>query len=217
MLQLICGILFLVFLAPATAQEDQLIGAWELRENDEEGEFVTWIIAKPEGEFEIRGEGRPSGDFFGSFEDEETLGFDIFPDVELMTINATGVWRATGDSLYLDVKEVDFVLDGLSAEEFFIQIAKNFARNLANMNDIPDAAYPAFEEEVVNQFLENFDLGELSEILDEEGTYTLDGDVLTLTTTDENGLVETDDYRRVPLSSAVSATSWGRLKENWGR
>ena len=219
MLRFICGVLALVAIVamPLAAQEEQLIGAWELKEVDEDGEFFTWVIFREGGQFELRGEGRPSGNFFGEFEDEESLGFEIFPEVKLITIDATGTWRTSGDSLYTDVETFTFLIDGLTLEEFNLGVAKNFARNLADLNGIPDEAYPAFEEEVVQQFMEGAGSQDLSEELDDAGTYAIEGDVLTLTSTDENGLVETEEFRRVPLSSSVSATSWGRLKANWGR
>ncbi len=219
MLRLIRGVLALVAISvmPLSAQDDRLVGAWELKEVDEDGEFFTWLIFREGGKFELRGEGRPSGNFFGEFEDEETLGFEVFPEVELITISATGTWRTLGDSLYTDIEEFTYFIDELTFEDFFIGIAKNFARNLANLNEIPDEAYPAFEEEIVQQFTGDLSSQDLEDELDEAGIYAVEGDVLTLTSTDEDGLVETENFQRVPLSSSVSATSWGRLKSNWGR
>ena len=219
MFKFVCSVLVLVVIStmPLAAQDDRLIGAWELKEVNEDGEFFTWIIFREGGQLELRGEGRPSENFFGEFEDEETLGFEVWPEVGLITISATGTWRTFGDSLYTDVEEFTYFIDGLTVEEFILGVAKGFARNLADLNGIPDEAYPAFEEEVVQQFLEGMGEFDLSEELDEAGIYAVEGEVLTLTSTDEDGLVETEEFQRVSLSSSVSATSWGRLKSNWGR
>ena len=51
------------------AQEDLLIGTWELREIDEDGEFITLLTTQPNGRFVISGEGKPADSFFGDPED----------------------------------------------------------------------------------------------------------------------------------------------------
>ena len=140
------------------------------------------------------------------------MGFEIFPPIELMTIDGSGTWWTVGDSLYLDIEEVEFLIDGVSLGEWLEQVARTFARNLADLSELPDEVYPAFEEEVVQEFLIGLNEEPLTESLDEAGTYTIDGDTLIYTLTDEDGLVETDEYHRVPVGSAVEAVTWGQMK-----
>ena len=53
------------------------------------------------------------------------------------------------------------------------------------------------------------------------GTYAIEDDTLfiTTTTTDEDGVetVETVEFHRIDVASAVAQTTWGSLKAAWRR
>ena len=197
---------------PIQAQDDPLLGSWELHVIDEDGEETTRVTLAPDGSFEISGEAQPSGDLFGDAEDVEGLGFEVFPPVELMEIQGTGTWHTVGDSLYMDIVELEILIDGVEIEQWFTDVGKDFARNLADLNGIPDEAYPAFEEEVVQQFLTGLEEEPLSETFDQAGTFVIEDNELQYTLTDDEGSIETDLYQRMPIVSAVGAATWGQIK-----
>ena len=90
------------------------------------------------------------------------------------------------------------------------------------MEGVSDEDYPAFEQAFVDEFLAELDEDEFLADLGFGGaeeinsTYAIEGDTLSITTTDEDG-VETVEFHRIDVASAVAQTSWGALKAAWRR
>ena len=126
---------------------------------------------------------------------------------------------------------VEYIVDGESVDvvEFwtpFIRFsARFFAAFAAAFEEVSEEDYPAFEQAIFDQML-----AEMLAELDEEplglgltlsGTYAIEDDTLfiTTTTTDEDGVetVETVEFHRIDVASAVAQTTWGSLKAAWRR
>jgi hypothetical protein len=213
---------------PAFAQREQLIGTWtsagpfgeegpplvaraEFRDNGEFSLLFTSTLGAEE--FLGGGEGEEEGE---EPEDEgAALSAQIFaellPDSLTIAMTATGTWEADGQALRLDATAGQVRLNGLEFREFLVQIAVEMARRMAEAFEVPEADYPDFEAQIVENVLSGAGAGfdEFSfDDMDLEGTYAL-GDDGSLLITDEEG--ETTTWHRSAIS-AVEAFSWGRLK-----
>ena len=215
---LLSSITFLCLLAlPLAAQEEALHGTWE-------GTYVEAGV----GEGTIRLTFEADGTFALDQNIEGEEG-DVVSPLETLSIQFTGTYRVAGDSLWVDIAELHYIIDGKkmnSAEfgeflrEFYIVFARGFARLAADLEGVSDEDYPAYEQAFVDEFLAELDedeflaelgLGEFEKI---NSTYAIEGDTLFITTTDEDG-VETVEFQRIDVASAVVQTTWGSLKAAW--
>ena len=217
--QLLSSVAFLCLLAlPLAAQEEALHGTWEGTIVDEEGsETTTRLTFEVDGTFALdqnieRGEG------------------DVESPIETLSAQFTGTYRVTGDSLWIDIVELYYIVDdekmnpvkfGEFVKEFFIGFVRGVARLAADLEGVSDEDYPAFEQALVDEFLAEFDEDEFLaefEFGGSEGinsTYAIEGGTLSITTTTEEGGVETLELHRIDVASAVVQTSWGGLKAAW--
>ncbi len=218
--QLLSSVAFLCLLAlPLAAQEEALHGTWEGTYVDEESNKITTRLT-----FEADGT-------FALDQNIEGGEGDVESPIETLSVQFTGTYRVAGDSLWVDIAELHYIVDDEKMnsaefreflEEFFIGFARGFARLAADLEGVSDEDYPAFEQAFVDEFLAELDedeflaelgLGEFEKI---NSTYAIEGDTLFITTTEEGG-VETVELHRIDVASAVAPTSWGALKAAWRR
>ena len=160
--------------------------------------------------------------------DELTEVIEVFSALEGISAHG-GTYQVSGDSLWVyNDSVVEYIVDGESVDvvEFwtpFIRFsARFFAAFAAAFEEVSEEDYPAFEQAIFDQML-----AEMLAELDEEplglgltlsGTYAIEGATLFITTTtEEDGVetVETVEFHRVDVASAVAQTSWGSLKAAW--
>ena len=216
--QLLSSAAFLCLLAlPLAAQEEALYGTWEGTYVDEEiSEITVRLTFEADGTFALN----------QNIEGEEG---EVESPIEALSIQFTGTYRVAGDSLWVDIVELYYIVDDEKMtpvefsefmQEFYIGFARGFARLAADLEGVSDEDYPAYEQAFVNEFLAELDedeflaelgLGEFEKI---NSTYTIEGDTLSITTTEEDG-VETVEFHRIDVASAVAQTSWGALKAAW--
>lgn len=227
------GILYLFLMAgmalPAFAQREKLIGTWiSTGPFDEEGPPLTIRVEfRDNGEFTLnatstltaeellggQGEGENEGE--EPADEGAELSAQIFaellPDTLSISMTATGTWEADDQVLRLDAIAGQMRLNGLDPQEFFIQLAGEMARRMAEAFEVAEADYPAFEQQIVENVLSGAGagFGEFSaDEMDLVGTYAFRDDGALLIT-DEEG--ETTDWYPSAVS-AVEALSWGQLK-----
>ena len=216
--QLLSSIAFLCLIAlPLAAQEEALHGTWEGTYIDEESSEITMRLT-----FEADGTFALDQNIEGGEDDVES-------PIETLSVQFSGTYRVAGDSLWVDIVELYYIIDdekmtpvefGEFIKEFFIGFARGFARLAADLEGISDEDYPAFEQAFVDEFLAEFDEDEFLADLGFGGseeinsTYAIEGDTLSITTTEE-GEVETLEFHRIDVASAVAPTSWGALKAAW--
>ena len=217
---LLSSVAFLCLLAlPLAAQEEALHGIWEGTYVDEESNKVTTRLT-----FESDGN-------FALDQNIEGGEGDVESPLETLSIQFTGTYRVAGDSLWVAIAELHYIVDDekMNSAEFreflkesYTVFARGFARLAADLGGISDEDYPAFEQAFVAEFLAELDADEFLAELEfsrAEGinsTYAIEGDTLSITTTDEYG-VETVEFQRTDVASAVAPTSWGALKAAWRR
>ena len=218
MRQLLKSIAFLCLLVlPLAAQEEALHGTWEGTFAEGEGSKITTRLT-----FEADGT-------FALSQDIEGAEGDVESPVETLSVQLTGTYRVAGDSLWVDIVELYYVVDdkkmtpvefGEFMRELYIGFARGFARLAADLEGISDEDYPAFEQAFVDAFLADLDEDEFLADLEfgrseEISIYAIEGDTLFLTTTTEEGGVETLELHRIDDATAVVQTSWGGLKAAW--
>lgn len=207
-----CSIFFFSCLSalPLFAQDEALVGTWEAQFTEEEvGDVTLRLTFEADGGFQLDQIIMASDSFMADLEDAV--------QVEELTVRGTGTYRADGDSLSIDLTEVNMAADGRDFVDILTEVARAFARFLADLEEISDEDYPAFEEAAVEEFLAGFNAEE--QFIGFAGTpsaYRVDGDTLTLTTTVE-GEEDVIELMRVDPSSAVAAAAWGRLKSDMRR
>ena len=161
--------------------------------------------------------------------DELTEIIEMYSALEGISAHG-GTYQVSGDSLWVhNDNAVEYIVDGESVDviEFwtpFIRFsARFFASFAAAFEEVSEEDYSAFEQEIFDQMLAEM-LAELEEEplglgLTLGGTYAIEGDTLSITTTteDEDGVetVETLELHRLDVASAVAPTSWGALKAAW--
>ena len=208
MRRLLAALLFpLLLLPPLAAADGDLRGTWEGAVDDEGiGEITTRLTFEEDGAFEIDQVIRVKGDFLA--------GVDV-PDPPVMeTISAygTGTYGVEGNSLMVEIAEIDLRVDGEEFVEFFTRAARDLARYAADSHGVSEGSYPAFEQAFVDEFFTALEEVEFLAAFDEDGgtrTWAIEGNVLTLTEADA-GLWEFE--RLDGVMTAVARTTWGGLK-----
>ena len=222
MLQFLSSVLCLCLLVPPlAAQPEALLGTWEGTIVDEQiGEITMRLTFAEDGAFEINQVIQVKDDFLVDVQVPEP------PTMETISAHGTGTYSILGDNLVVSIDSLDLSVDGEGFGEFFTQVARDFARYVADSHEIPAENYPAFEEEFIDAFFTELDKVQFLAILNEWGVsaYALEGDTLTLTTTREAGVTiwelhRLDDSGAIAEttddSSAIVETTWGSLKAAW--
>ena len=234
--QLLPSLAFLCLLAlPLAAQEEALHGTWEgTFVDDEIGGGTMRLTFQADGTFDYdlfveEPIGIPTdGEVPDELLDELTEIVEMVSALEGISAHG-GTYQVSGDSLWVhNDNAVEYIVDGESIDvvEFwtpFIRFsARFFASFAASFEEVSEEDYPAFEQAIVDQML-----AEMLAELDEEplglgltlsGTYAIEDDTLFITTTtEEDGVetVETVEFHRIDVASAVVQTTWGDLKAAW--
>ena len=212
MRQLLSSVLLLCLLVPPlAAQQEALHGTWEGTIVDEQiGEITMRLTFAEDGAFEINQVIQVKDDFLADVQGPEP------PTMETIVAHGTGTYSILGDNLVVSIDSLDLSVDGEGFGEFFTQVARDFARYVADLHEIPAENYPAFEEEFIDAFFAELDKVQFLAILNEWGIskYAIEEGTLLLTTTRETG-VTIWELRPIGASSAVAATTWGSLKAAW--
>ena len=214
MRQFLSSVLLLCLLvAPLAAQQEALYGTWGGTMVDEQiGEIAIHLTFEEDGAFEINQVIQVKDDFLADIQVPEP------PTMETIVAHGTGTYGILGDNLVIGLTALDISVDGEGFVEFFTQVARDFARYVADSHEIPADNYSAFEEEFIDAFFAELDKVQFLAILNEWGisTYAIEGDTLFLTTARETGVVVWE-FHRINDASAVAATTWGSLKAAWPR
>ena len=212
MRQLLSSVLCLCLLVPpVAAQQKALHGTWGGTIVDEQiGEITIRLTFAEDGAFEINQVIQVKDDFLADVQGPEP------PTIETIAAHGTGTYSTLGDNLVVDIAALDLSVDGEGFGEFFTQVARDFARYVADSHEIPAENYPAFEEEFIDAFFAELDKVQFLAILNEWGIskYAIEEGTLLLTTTRETG-VTIWELHPIGASSAVAATTWGSLKAAW--
>ena len=212
--QLLSSVLLLCLLVPPlAAQQEALHGTWAgTIVNDQIGEIAIRLTFAEDGAFEINQVIQVKDDFLADVQVPEP------PTIETIVAHGTGTYGILGDYLVIDITALDISVDGKEFVKFFIQVALDFARYVADLHEIPAENYPAFEQEFIDAFFAELAKVQFLAILNEWGisAYALEGDTLILTTTRETG-VTIWELHPVDESSAVAETTWGSVKAAWRR
>ena len=222
MRQLLSSVLCLCLLVPPlAAQEEALYGTWEATVVDEQiGEIAIRLTFEEDGAFEFNQVIQVKDDFLADVQVPEP------PTMETISAHGTGTYGILGDNLVISITTLDISVDGKGFVEFFTQVARDFARYVADSHEIPAENYPAFEQEFIDAFFAELDKIQFLAILNEWGVsaYAIEGDTLSLTTTRETGVTIWELHRMEDSSavvetpddsSAVVETTWGGLKATW--
>ena len=212
MRQLLSSALVLcLFAPPLAAQQEALHGTWEGTVVDEQiGEITIRLTFEEDGAFEINQVIQVKDDFLADVQGPEP------PTMETIVARGTGTYGVVGANLVFNITALDLSIDGEGFVEFFTQVARDFARYVADLHEIPAENYSAFERDFIDAFFVELDKVELLAMIDEWGvsTYAIEGDTLSLTTTRETG-ISIWELHRMDVSSAVTETTWGSLKATW--
>jgi hypothetical protein len=212
MRQLLSSVLYLCLLVtPLAAQQEALYGTWEGTLVDEQiGEITIRLTFGADGAFEIDQVIQVKDDFLADVQVPEP------PTMETIVAHGTGTYGILGDNLVIDIAALALSVDGQGFVEFFTQVARDFARYVADSHEIPAENYPAFEEEFIDAFFAELDKVEFLAILNEWGTstYAVEGDTLFLTIAQETGGTIWE-FHPIDASSTVAETTWGSLKAAW--
>ncbi len=214
MRQLLSSVLLLCLLVPSLgAQEEALRGTWEGTIVDEQiGEIAIRLTFEEDGAIEINQVIQVKDDFLADVQVPEP------PTIETIIAHGTGTYGILGDNLVVSITALNISVDGKEFVEFFTQVARDFARYVADSHEIPAENYPAFEQEFIDAFFAELDKVQFLAILNEweVSAYAIEGDTLLLTTTRETG-VTIWELHPVDESSAIAETTWGSVKATWRR
>lgn len=212
--QFLSSVLLLCLLVPPlAAQQEALHGTWAgTIVSDQIGEIAIRLTFAEDGAFEINQVIQVKDDFLADVQGPEP------PTIETIVAHGTGTYGILFDSILVSITALDISVDGKDFVEFFTQVARDFARYVADSHEIPAENYPAFEQEFIDAFFAELAKVQFLAILNEWGgsAYALEGDTLILTTTRETG-VTIWELHPVDESSAIAATTWGSLKATWRR
>ncbi len=212
MRQLLSSVLLLCLLVPPlAAQKEALYGTWGGTIVDEQiGEITIRLTFEEDGAFEINQVIQVKDDFLADIQVPEP------PTMETIVAHGTGTYGVSDDNLLVDIAALDLSVDGESFVDFFTQVARDFARYVADSHEIPAENYSAFEEEFIDAFFAELDKVQFLAVLNKWGisTYAIEGDTLFLTTT-RGTRVTIWELHPIDDFSAVAATTWGSLKAAW--
>ena len=203
-----CFLLLPLFALPLFAQDDALVGTWEASFTEPEvGDGTVRLRFEADGRFQLDQVMSAPDDYLAEAGDAD------FPIVEEFTLQATGTYRVDGDSLFAELTEVSMYADGRDFFEVMTEVIRAFARVAADLGDVSDEDYPAFEQAAIEEFFAEVNLEEefLGEFTGNLGTYSIDGDTLSITTF-VDGETDTIELRRIDPSTAVARSTWGSLK-----
>ena len=210
--QFLSSVLLLCLLVPPlAAQKEALYGTWGGTMVDEQiGEITIRLTFEEDGTFEINQVIQVKDDFLADVQVPEP------PTMETIVAHGTGTYGILGDNLVVDIAALDLSVDGKGFVEFFTQVARDFARYVADSHEIPAENYPDFEEEFIDAFFAELDKVQFLAVLNEWGisTYAIEEGTLFLTTTRETG-VTIWELHPIDDFSAIAATTWGSLKAAW--
>ena len=205
-------ILFLCLLVlPLSAQDDALLGTWETSFVDEEGNPVTMRLSfQEDGGFELYQMIELGEDFREVVESTGT-------SVEAITVQGTGTYGVDGDRISVDVTEIETLVGDRPFLEVLTEVARALARLTADLGGVSEEDYPAFEQGFVDEFLAGVAEEDFLAGFEDEVTYAIEGDTLSITAPTEDGGEETTQYQRVDGATAVAGTTWGGLKADLRR
>ncbi len=202
-----------LLVAPLAAQPAALHGTWEGRIVDEQiGEIAARLTFEEDGAFAIDQVIEVKDDFLAQVQVPDP------PTIETIVAHGTGTYGVAGDHIAVDIVALDLSVDGKNFGEFFTQVARDFARYVADSHAIPAKNYPAFAEEFIDAFFAQLATVQFIAILNESGvsTYAIEDNTLLLTTTRQTGVVVWK-LHPVDESSSIAETTWGSLKTNGRR
>ena len=208
-----CFLFLPLFALPLCAQDDALVGTWETSFTEPEADFTIRLSFGADGRFQLDQVISAPDDFLAeAFDADFPIDADV-PIVEEFTLQATGTYRVDGDSLFAELTEVSTYADGRDFFEVMTEVVRAFARIVADLADVSDEDYPAFEQAAIEEFFAEFNLEEefLGNFTGHLGTYSIDGDTLSITTL-VGGEADTIELRRIDPSTAVARSTWGSLK-----
>lgn len=212
MRQIPSSLVFLCLLVlPLSAQDDALIGTWEGSFVDEEGNPVTMRLSFHEdGGFELF-------QMIELGEEFRTVVESTGIPVEEIIVQGTGTYGVDGDKISVDVTEIEMLVGDRTFLEVLTEVARALARVTADLGGVSEEDYPAFEQEFVEEFLGGVEEEDFLAGFEDEVTYAIEGDTLSITAPTEDGGEETTQYQRVDGATAVAGTTWGGLKANLRR
>ena len=196
-----------LFALPLCAQDDALVGTWETSFTEPEvGDGTIRLSFGADGRFQLDQVISASDDFL-AFPAEAGDAFEEF------TLQGTGTYRVDGDSLFAELTEVSMYVDGRDFFEVMTEVIRALARFVADLQEVSDEDYPAFEQAAIEEFFAEFNPEEefLGDFTGNLGTYSIDGDTLSITTL-VDGEADTIELRRIAPSTAVARSTWGSLK-----
>ena len=207
---------FLAVMALVTAVQGQeeMIGTWQNIEAEPE-QFTLRFAA--DGSFEMI---LPAPLVFADDDDEEGDGDDGFSLTEYAAgtqFQLTGEWLIDEQQLLsLSVEETNFIADGLTIEEFWIEAGKELAAVEAESEGVTEDEYEEFEQSMIDFLFGFFPPDILMQELAGQFDgllfgYEVDGNFLTLIDDDI-----ADMWRRVE-PTAVPEITWAQVKAGAGQ
>ena len=195
-----------LFALPLCAQDDALVGTWETSFTEHEADGTIRLSFGADGRFQLDQVISALDDFL-AFLGEAGDGFEEF------TLQGTGTYRVDGDSLFAELTEVSMYVDGRDFFEVMTEVIRAFARFVADLQEVSDEDYPAFEQAGIEEFFAEFNPEEelFGYFTGNLGTYSIDGDTLSIATL-VDGEADTIELRRITPSTAVARSTWGSLK-----
>ena len=212
----VSSILATLAASPAVlAQDDELIGTWEVVIEPEEGvEASGYMTLEADHTVEFGSQVHLGPEFiFGDVGEGELPDIPIFTEGFAMTITLHGTWQAENGVLTLHMEEFELLLNDMTVEEFFREMASQFAVVFAEDTEIADEEFAEFEEGFVEGFMMELNADEFEEMLiadfreDAVNTYEVDGNSMFFF---EDGEVASEFRRITP--SVVAQSTWGQVK-----
>ncbi len=200
-----------LFALPLCAQDDALVGTWETSFTEPEvGDGTIRLSFGADGRFQLDQVISASDDFL-AFPAEAGDAVPLI--IEEFTLQGTGTYRVDGDSLFAELTEVSMYVDGRDFFEVMTEVIRALARFVADLQEVSDEDYPAFEQAAIEEFFAEFNPEEefLGDFTGNLGTYSIDGNTLSITTL-VDGEADTIELRRIAPSTAVARSTWGSLK-----
>ena len=153
---------------------------------DEEGNAITMRLSfEEDGAFELNQVVELGEDFQSVVEATEI-------PVEEITAQGIGTYEVDGDKLSVDIAEVEILVGDRDFFEVLAEVARALARFTADFAGVSEEDYPAFEQNFVDEFLAGMDEDQfLAGFSEQDVTYAIEGDTLSITSPTEDGGEET--------------------------